>query len=77
MVLPGLECQNHRQGIDQNSGNSHGKHSSECGLLEDTGSCVGMSNGEQGPEEAEGEKEEQDIAESPIIGLDYGGALAL
>lgn len=45
--------------------------------MEDTGSCVGMSNGEQGPEEAEGEKEEQDIAESPIIGLDYGGALAL
>lgn len=39
-----------------------------------------MTNEEQGAEraeQAEEEEEEQDIAESPIIGLDYGGALVL
>lgn len=39
-----------------------------------------MTNEEQGAEraeQAEEEEEEQDIAENPIIGLDYGGALVL
>lgn len=39
-----------------------------------------MTNEKQGAEraeQAEEEEEEQDIAESPIIGLDYGGVLVL
>ena len=34
-----------------------------------------MTDEEQGAEDAQEEGDEQDMAESPVIGLDYGGCL--
>ena len=68
--FPGLECQGRSQGFGQNSGHGHSEHSSKCDLSEDAGGCVGMTDEEQGAEDAQEEGDEQDMAESPVVGLD-------
>lgn len=72
-----LEGQNHSNGFGQDCENCYSKNNSKCYLLKNADGCVGTADEEQGAEETEGKRGEQDIAESPIIGLDYEDVLVL
>lgn len=73
----GSKGQNYCYSFGQDSGKSQSEHQSKCNLLQYAGGGVWLANEEKGAQEAEEEGDEQDEAESPIIGLNDGGVSVL
>lgn len=59
-------------GFSQDGANSHSKHNAKCHSSEDACGGVGTASEEWGAGEAQGEGDEQGVAESLLISFDHG-----